>query len=229
MNGHVVVCGYGTTGRSAVRTLLAQGTSPDRVVVVDTDADLVAEANRSGLNGVVGNVTRAAVLQAAEVARAGTVVVAVHRDDTAALTVLTVREVSETTRIVASVREQENYELLRRAGADTVVTSADAAGRLLALSTVSRHVVDVVSDLMSAGQGLDLSERAVQAGEVGRTPRELAGLVLGVVRDGRLIQGPTGRDVRLAAGDRVVCVTTEADPPAGVDPLDEPHRRPASS
>ena len=35
MNKHVVVIGYGTKGRSAVETLVSNGTSRDSIIVVD--------------------------------------------------------------------------------------------------------------------------------------------------------------------------------------------------
>ena len=35
LNGHVIICGYGTKGKSAVRTLVGKGVPRDRIVVLD--------------------------------------------------------------------------------------------------------------------------------------------------------------------------------------------------
>src|SRR3954466_15416608 len=74
---HIVVCGYGTKGRSAVRALLSRGVAPEQVVVVDTDADALRQAAADGLATVNGSSTSDAVLLEAEVARARAVIIAV--------------------------------------------------------------------------------------------------------------------------------------------------------
>jgi voltage-gated potassium channel len=90
--------------------------------------------------------------------------------------------------ITASVREEENASLLRQSGADSVITSSAAAGRLLGLSTDSPRVVAVVEDLLTAGRGLDLVQRHVAQSEVGLDARSLRDVVLSVTRGGRSLR-----------------------------------------
>jgi voltage-gated potassium channel len=75
-----------------------------------------------------------------------------------------------TVKVVATAREGENAHLLRQGGADSVVISDEAIGRLLGLATYSPHVVEVIEDLISLGAGLDIVERPVRLEEVGSTP-----------------------------------------------------------
>jgi voltage-gated potassium channel len=185
---HVIVCGYGTKGRSAIRSLQAGGTTPDKIVVVDPDARAVDEANSLGLTGIVGDAGRTDVLRRASVERARAVIVAANRDDAAVLITLTVRQINPSVPITTSVREEENAQLLRQSGADTVITTSATAGRLLGLSTDSPRVVSVVEDLVTGGQGLDLYQRTVTAGEVGLGPRQLRDIVLSVTRGGRTLR-----------------------------------------
>jgi voltage-gated potassium channel len=49
-------------------------------------------------------------------------------------------------------------------------------------------VVNVVEDLVTGGQGLDLHQRTVTAGEVGLGPRQLRDVVLSVTRGGRTLR-----------------------------------------
>jgi voltage-gated potassium channel len=182
---HVVVCGYGTKGRSAVRSLLATGTPADHVVVVDADPRAVEEASADGLTGVLGDAGRVEVLRRVSVERARAVIVAASRDDAAVLITLTVRQLNPTVLITTSVREEENAALLRQSGADTVITTSATSGRLLGLSTDSPRVVAVVEDLLTGGHGLDLAQRPVRPGEVGLGPRDLRDVVLSVARGGR--------------------------------------------
>jgi voltage-gated potassium channel len=182
---HVIVCGYGTKGRSAIRTLLATGTTKEQIVVVDLEPAAIDEANAAGLTGIVGDAGRAEVLTRAGVHRARAVIVAANRDDASVLITLTARQQNATVPITTSVREEQNASLLRQSGADTVITTAATSGRLLGLSTDSPGVVAVVEDLLSSGTGLDLTERPVGAAEVGLEPRQLRDVVLSVRRSGR--------------------------------------------
>ena len=185
---HVIVCGYGTKGRSAIRSLQATGTPPDRIVVVDPDPRAIDEANSLGLTGIVGDAGRTDVLRRASVERARAVIVAANRDDAAVLITLTTRQLNPSVPITTSVREEENAHLLRQSGANTVITTSATAGRLLGLSTDSPKVVNVVEDLVTGGQGLDLHQRTVNAGEVGLGPRQLRDIVLSVSRGGRTLR-----------------------------------------
>src|SRR4051812_34019592 len=62
---HVIVCGYGTKGRSAIRSLHALGTPLDKIVVVDPEPRAIDEANSLGLTGLVGDAGRTEVLRRA--------------------------------------------------------------------------------------------------------------------------------------------------------------------
>jgi voltage-gated potassium channel len=185
---HVIVCGYGTKGRSAIRSLMANGTPADKIVVVDPEPRAIDEANSLGLTGIVGDAGRTEVLRRASVERARAVIVAANRDDAAVLITLTVRQLNPSVPITTSVREEENANLLRQSGADTVITTSATSGRLLGLSTDSPRVVAVVEDLVTGGQGLDLHQRTASSSEVGLGPRDLRDIVLSVTRGGRTLR-----------------------------------------
>jgi voltage-gated potassium channel len=185
---HVVVCGYGTKGRSAIRALQATGTPVESIVVVDPDPAAVEEASSAGLTAIAGDAGRTEVLTRAAVQRARSVIVAANRDDAAALVTLTVRQLNPGVPITVSVREEENAPLLRQSGATTVITTSATSGRLMGLSTSAPGVVAVVEDLLTSGEGLDLTQRPVAAGEVGLSPRQLRDVVLSVTRDGRTLR-----------------------------------------
>jgi voltage-gated potassium channel len=199
--------GYGTKGRSAIATLLGQGIAQDRVVVVDADRGVVEEATADGFAAVQGDASRTAVLGQAHIERAAGVVVAVDRDDAAVLITLTARELNRTATIVSAVREDENAHLLRESGADSVITSSEASGRLLGVAIRKPLAAEVLEDLLTVGQGLDLVEHAVGADQVGGPPVPGPGeLVIAVVREGRLLRFDDPASQRLQATDRLVVV-----------------------
>jgi voltage-gated potassium channel len=227
VHGHVVVCGYGTKGRSAVDALLDDGTPAEQIVVVERDGAAVQEAVARGLAVVQGSSSRAATLRQARVGEARAVVVATDADDAAVLTVLTARDLAPRTWIAAAVRESENIPLVRQSGADQVVVSSETAGRLLGLSTSAPQLVTVVEDLLTASTGMALTVRPLAEHEVGRAPGELAQPVAAVVRDGTLHSYGDPTVARLAPGDKVVCIE-DVDRYRDREPDGNPERGPAA-
>jgi voltage-gated potassium channel len=203
---HTVVVGYGTKGGSAVDTLLKNGFDPAAIVVVDTDPVRIAEANRRGLVGIVGDGSRSEVLERAEIRKARHVVISAQRDDTAVLATLTVRRLTRRATVVASVREAGNAPLLREGGATSVVTSSDTAGQLLGVATLSPKVGEVVQDLLSYGDGLELVERPADAQDVGKEPRAVREPVLAVIRGSRTIHYDDPAVGTIKQTDRMVVV-----------------------
>nr|WP_202528418.1 potassium channel family protein [Streptomyces sp. SID486] len=187
LRDHTVVIGFGTKGRSAIQTVCATGLRKEQVVVVDPSAKAVDAATAEGYVGVIGDATRSDVLKRAEVHKARQIIIAPQRDDTSVLVTLTARQLNRGAKIVAAVREEENAPLLKQSGADAVITSSGAAGRLLGLSVLSPAAGMVMEDLIQQGSGLDLVERPVVRGEVGRKPRETEDLVVSVVRGHRVL------------------------------------------
>jgi voltage-gated potassium channel len=217
LRDHTVVVGFGTKGRSAAQTLLSTGVRRDRIVVVDPNHHVAKAANDEGYVSVVGDATRSDVLARAEVRRAKQIVISTQRDDTAVLVTLTARQINRRLKIVAAVREEENVPLLRQSGADAVITSASAAGRLLGLSVLSPNASSVMEDLIQQGSGLSLSERPVTKAEAGRHPRECKDLVVTVVRGHRLLGYDDPQADPLQSTDRVVVIQRSAAAHVGAD------------
>lgn len=188
VRNHTVVVGYGTKGRTAVDAMLGDGVQPADIVVVDTDPAVLERAANAGLVTVHGTATQSDVLRLAGVQNASSVVVATNRDDTAVLVTLTAREINPKAKIIASIREAENTHLLRQSGADSVVVSSETAGRLLGIATTTPSVVDMIEDLLTPEAGFAIAERDVEPEEIGGSPRHLSDIVLGVLREGRLIR-----------------------------------------
>ena len=206
VRNHTVVVGYGTKGRSAVAAMLADEIAPSDIVVVDQDSQTLKAAAARGLVTVNGSATRSDVLKLAGVSRARSVVVATDSDDTSVLVTLTARELAPNAKIVATVRESDNAHLLKQSGADSVVVSAETAGRLLGLATITPTVVGMMEDLLTPDEGFAISERRVEDSEVGGSPRHMSEIVLGVVRRGQLIKVNEPDADTLEEGDRLLYI-----------------------
>ncbi|OBK23016.1 potassium channel family protein [Mycobacterium asiaticum] len=206
VRNHTVVIGYGTKGKTAIAAMLSDEMTPGEIVVVDTDRSALDRAASAGLVTVSGDATKSDVLRLAGAQHAASIIVAASRDDTAVLVTLTAREISPKAKIVASIREAENQHLLQQSGADSVVVSSETAGRLLGLATTTPSVVQMIEDLLTPDEGLAIAEREVEQSEVGGSPRHLKDIVLGVVRDGRLLRIGAPEVDAIEASDRLLYV-----------------------
>ncbi len=224
MDEHVVVIGYGTKGRAAAETVRDSGVPMELIVVIDRHQEAVDDAREDGYAVVVGDGTRREVLMRASMDRANKAIVTADRDDAAVLITLTARAANPDAQIVVAVREQQNVPLLQQSGADAVVTSSESVGRLLGLSSVSPSLGEVMEDLLTAGEGLEVAERAVQPDEVGRGPQTCGDQVIAVVRNGVVHRFFDPTVTQLARGDKLIVVRSGEDLPwaarPGTGPLD---------
>lgn len=208
LQDHVIVCGFGYSGSVAAREVVAQGHPPGAIVVIDTRPERLEEAAEEGYIGLRGDATRDAVLIAARARTARAVLVCVSRDDTTVLTVLTARSMNERARIIATVRDEENLKLVRKAGADQVVSPAKIAGFLVADAVGSRYTTRFITDILtSRGGELRIVERQALAEEVGRPIRDVPGrLVVALERGGKVLGFWDSPDERVQAGDLVFAI-----------------------
>ncbi|WP_228387450.1 MULTISPECIES: potassium channel family protein [unclassified Nocardioides] len=213
MGHHVVVVGYGTKGRSAVDTLVRNGLNREAVVVVDPSGTALQDAHADGLAVVTGDATRRNVLRRAGVGEADQIIITTDSDASNVLATLTVRQLNPDAWIVASVREQENAPLMKQSGANSVITSSDAVGRLLGLSSLSPTLGSVMEDLLTYGHGLEVAERELLVTEVGRPPQSLPDQVIAVVRDEKVYRYFDPVVSLLARGDRLVVVRASRERP----------------
>ena len=177
LHGHVVVAGYGTSGSEAVHELIARGTAPDDIVVIDPSQVRLTIAEEVGCSVLEGDATRDATLEAAKIERARGLIVSAGRDDTSILIVLTARHLAPDLPISIAVRNEDNELPARQAGATIVINPASFAGLLLAGSTHGPHIADYLADLAAADGRVKLSERPVTPAEIGQP---LAGIATGL-------------------------------------------------
>lgn len=197
MKDHVILCGYGRSGAIAADEMVARGQPLDRIVAIDQSEERIRQAAEAGLVGLRGDAASEALLGLACVARAKAVVVTAGRDDTTILVVLTVRNLSARTRIVASIREEENIKLAKLSGADSVISPPRIGGYLLADAVGATHAAPFLCDLMSAAGKVELHERTAADDDVGKRMADIGGGIVVQVHS-------QGRDVPFSERERYV-------------------------
>ena len=180
LHNHIVIAGFGTSGKEAVAELLARGTNPEEIVVIDTSDDSLALAEAMGCAVINGDATRDVVLMDVKISRARSMIVSAGRDDTSILIVLTARHLAYHLPISVSVKASDNELLARQAGATTVINPVSFAGLLLAGSCEGAKISDYLSDLASATGRVKLIQRAIADNEVGMAMNDIVKEGLGV-------------------------------------------------
>ncbi len=205
LHNHFVICGFGAGGSAAVRELLLQGVKPDSIVVIDPDPGRIQLALSLGVTTIAGDATHNVTLEAAEVGRARAVLVSTGRDDTAALAVLSARQMNRTVPISANVRAEENEDLLRQAGANAIVNPISLGGHLLARSSTNPGAVEYLRDLAAADGRVQLCERVVRPAEIGAALGSIrSGLGVRLVRGGKSIGYWEPEASALQPGDTII-------------------------
>lgn len=211
LSGHVIVCGFGHSGRIAAVELVAKGGKPDHVVVIDQSESAARAAAEAGFVALVGSCTSEEIMRRAVVQQARALIVCVGRDDTAVLATLTARQLSKDLRIIASVRENENAKLLRQGGADVIVSPGRVGGYLLADAVESAYTVGLINEMLTERGRVRLTERAPDADEVGRKVRALPCLVIGIERDKKRILFWDLGEAEVRAGDLMLVIEGPAE------------------
>jgi CPA2 family monovalent cation:H+ antiporter-2 len=152
-SGHVVIVGFGLTGRHLAHVLRAAGL---RYRVIEIDGRLVRSAEREGEPILFGDAARFEILEHAGVREAAMVVFAIS--DPAALRqgLSAARRLSPSVPIIVRTRRLRELEALRRQGADEVVseefeTSIEIFTRVLTRLHVPRNVIRSQARLLREG------------------------------------------------------------------------------
>ncbi len=209
LNRHLIVCGFGHTGMSTTKELLARGVKADQIVVIDQQEERVRLASTLGVAVFQADATQESVLRDAIIDKAKAVIIAAGRDDSSALMLLTAKHLNPTVRIIVSAKEEENVKLFKQGGADAIVSPATFGGYILAAAVDHGHMVHYLDDLLTAGGKVGLIERLVGLDEIGKTPADLKPDVLVRLYRGTAMFSLLELDQagRLQAGDILVLLT----------------------
>jgi voltage-gated potassium channel len=205
LHDHILIAGFGVSNDKALEELLKRGTPARRIVVIDDDRDALDRAAECGVAILQGDSTRDETLLAAHVDRATALLVSTGRDDSNILVVLTARKLSPDVNISVTIRESDNEDIAKQAGADTVINPVSFSGLLLASSLEGPYRADYLNYLATSEGRVMLRERIISDDEAGRSPQQICtGQVVRLIRDGRAHVGSDPAFQSLRVGDRIL-------------------------
>jgi voltage-gated potassium channel len=168
MDGHVVVCGAGSTGRHVIEELVATSTP---FVVIDRDQEHLERISTDLMEGkmlyVLGDATDDHALVEANVAKARGVVAALTHDKDNLFVTLSARSLNSSARIVSKVVEDPAAAKMRKAGATSVVSPAMIGGRRMASELIRPEVNEFLDQMLrDKSKNLRIEECVVPKGSV---------------------------------------------------------------
>lgn len=194
LRDHVIVCGYGRTGKKVVAELREHRVP---YVVVEMNPAPLDEVRRDRELHVEGDAANDDVLHLAGLHHARALVSAVDSDERNVYIVLTARSLSPRLFIVARSSFPDSVPKLERAGADRVVSPYTTSGVRMAALAMRPAVVDVLDIVTQRGTQTTVEELVVPS----RTARHLSAADLR--RSGAMLLAVRNRDgaITVAPGD----------------------------
>jgi voltage-gated potassium channel len=129
---HVIICGFGLSGRSCANVLLAKGIS---ICVIEKNTETVARCQKGGLQIIEGDASDPEVLRAAGIERATEIAVTIPQDDFTLSVVEAIRALNPTVHIIARCTFVSGGMEAHRRGANEVVVAeqivANEFGRVM--------------------------------------------------------------------------------------------------
>ncbi|TMC51137.1 MAG: potassium channel family protein [Chloroflexi bacterium] len=209
LRDHVIVCGYGRTGKQVVSEL-DQAQQP--YVVVEMNPQPLEDVRNDHRLHVVGDAANDEVLTLSGIDRAQALVSAVDSDERNVYIVLTARSLNPRLFIVARSSYAYSVPKLERAGANRVVSPYTLSGHRMAALALQPAVVDVLDIVMTGGaETMAIEELLVPDGAQPRLTagslRPYGAVLLAARAGGALTVGPDDAHP-LGAGDLVVAMGT---------------------
>ena len=214
LDDHTIICAYGRVGRAVARELQRSGAP---FLVVDPKEELRERMAEDGVAFLIDDPSSEAVLKAAGVDRARSLVCAVDSDATNVYITLIARSLRPDLTIVARASEPGSPERLERAGANRVVSPFVTSGQHMATMAIRPEVVDVVRpENDPARPTIAVEEQLVEAGSpmAGATVGSTRSSVLAIRRAGGEVVASPERETIVQAGDTVLLLSTGDGPSA---------------
>jgi voltage-gated potassium channel len=169
-------------------------------------ADVEPDSVRHGVHLVRGDPTEPATIRSAKPRGAQQALLCGSSDGDVLVSAVILRKQAPDLSITALVTSAAVREALRELGVQHAVSAQELVARTLATSLETPHASDLIAQLVESGRDI-LAEVDAEPAAVGKalsTIRdERAGLVLGLVHEGRFTLGIT-EDPVIAAGDRLL-------------------------
>ena len=145
LENHYILCGMSATGKYVAEELLKTGRS---FVVIDSDPHKIKELSDANILNIEGDATHDAVLESANIHKAGGLMSTLHADSDNLFVVVTAKGLNPELKIVAKAINEESERKLRQVGADYVVMPNFIGGMRMASQMIRPSVVSFLDVML---------------------------------------------------------------------------------
>ena len=147
---HVIIAGYGLTGRTLVRSLAK---IRRRYIIVDLNTENVRDATRRGEPAYFGDVTSPEVLEHLGVADASELIIAINDPDATVRAVKAARRAAPHLRVIVRTAYEDDVKRLEEAGATQVFAAEVAVASVITDRVIGdlANIPDLQSERSPAG------------------------------------------------------------------------------
>jgi voltage-gated potassium channel len=212
LKNHHIICGYGRVGKVAAQHLFEAGAS---FVVIDSSPTIYEQVRELGYPCIEGDATRESVLIEARIKEANGLLALVQSDPHNLFIVLSARELNPTLHIIARSEDKYTEKKILKAGADSIISPFDSAGRQIAdnllIATgkngkfLSEEQVKMQPEWIVVHEGSGMINESI--GEIARTMHHE---IIGLRRGGVDRLQPAGETVILA-GDQLLVISERGE------------------
>jgi voltage-gated potassium channel len=206
---HIVVCGWNQTARDLIDELRGDEYRAKVVVLAEGDKNPAGE----GVYFVSGDSTDSAALERAGIreAKAALIFPAVASNEAdmhSILTIMAIESMAPQVRTVAEVNNPAHVEHFRRTRVDEILVTSSLASRLLARSALYPGLTELVTDIVSGGDGSELYRVTLPEDDLGLSIDDVSrhlraehrATLLAITRGNKTYTNPP-RDFVIEAGD----------------------------
>jgi len=212
---HFLICDYGRVGRAIAKRFKAEGVD---FVVVDDDANAIAQAEADGCLHIQGDPSVADNLMKAGIEKARGVLVVTDNDAVNSFTIVTARKIRPDIHIVARAGTQESESKLEMVGADKALNPYSSVGERMARRALRPVVSDFIEDVLPGPgkdrylEGVDVAGKSTVCGKTVTEAQKYSrgAVILAIRKKGSRILPKPDEDTIIGEGDRLIILGTGA-------------------
>ena len=150
MNNHVIVCGYGRVGSTAIETL---GEHSNNCLLIEKDDKVVEQFRQnSRFNCIKGDATQDELLLKSGIMNAKALITTLPSDSENLFVVLTARELNKNIKIISRASKSSSVKKLKIAGADNVIMPDSLGGSHMAQLVATPDVLEFIDEISIEGE-----------------------------------------------------------------------------
>lgn len=164
LDNHVIVCGYGRTGKQICLEL--QDDNIPFIVIESRENVIEYIKSDNDILFIDGNATEEETLLLARIKEAKAIITTLPQDPDNVYVVLTARELNPKITIISRASVESSESKLKRAGADSVIMPEKIGGAHMAALVTKPYITEFIANLTGQGSDINITFEELSLSEI---------------------------------------------------------------